>query len=79
MKLAEAVAKRTKDLLFLQNKTQYRLGKDTCLSRTAIQRMFHGKTSNVSLSTICLFAQFFNMTLKEFFDDPVFDPENLEF
>ena len=40
--------------------------------------MFNGRTKGVNLSTICLFAQFFGMSLKEFFDDPIFDQENLE-
>lgn len=78
MTLAEAVTKRTKQLLFIQNKTQYRLAKSTCLTKSAIQSMFNGRTKGVNLSTICLFAQFFGMSLKEFFDDPVFDQENLE-
>jgi hypothetical protein len=40
--------------------------------------MFNGRTKGVNLSIICLFAQFFGMSLKEFFDDPIFDQENLE-
>ncbi len=78
MKIAEAVANRTKGLLFKYKVTQYKLCKDTCLSRTGIHDMFHGKTQSVSLTTIGLIAQFFGMSLKEFFDDPIFDQENLE-
>lgn len=79
MNLAEAVAKRTKNLLFINNITQYRLCKEACLSRTGVHDMFHGKSKDVNISTIYAIANFFNMSLEEFFADPVFEPENLEF
>lgn len=78
MRYPEAVAKRTKDLLFKNNISQYRLIKETCLTKTAIQKMFKNKTKDVKLSTIRVIADFFNMSLKEFFDDEMFNSENLD-
>ena len=78
MTYTEAVAKRTKDLLFKNNKSQYRLIKDTCLSKTTIRKIFKNETKDVNLSTIRLIADFFNMSLSEFFTDEVFKTENLD-
>lgn len=77
MTFTQAVAKRTKDLLFANNLTQYKLCKTTCIDKTTIQTIFKGKTKDVRISTIFLIADFFNMTLKEFFDSPYFDKSNL--
>ena len=52
MNLAEAVAKRTNELLVKANKSQYRLIKDTCLDKTTIQSLFKGKTKDIKLSTV---------------------------
>ncbi len=79
MKPAEAVAVRVKKLLLEQKKTQYRLAKDTCLDRTTIQKMIKGKTNDVNFTSICLFAEFFDMTLEEFFADEIFDRNNLDY
>lgn len=78
MNLAEAVAKRTKDLLFEKNKTQYRLIKETCLDKTTIQTILKGKTKDVRLSTVFLVAQSFGMTLGEFLNSPYFNETNID-
>lgn len=78
MTLAEAVSKRTKQLLFKNNKSQYRLIKDTCLSKTTLQSINQGKTRDINLSTVRAISDFFNMSLKEFFDDEIFNTENLD-
>ena len=44
MSLAEAVAKRTIDLLIKTGKSQYRLIKETCLDKTTIQALLKNKT-----------------------------------
>lgn len=72
MTLAQATAKRTKELLFEQQKTQYRLIKDTCLDKSTIQAIFKNKTKDIRLSTILAIATFFNMTMSEFLDKPYF-------
>ena len=52
MKLAQAVGKRTKELLFQKNITQYRLVKITCLNAKTISDILHGRTSDIKFSTI---------------------------
>lgn len=79
MTYAEAVAKRTKDLLFKNKISQYRLIKDTLLTKTAVYKMFKGESKDVNFSTIRIIADFFNMPIHEFLNDEVFDSENLDF
>ena len=78
MTYTEAVAKRTKELLFRNNKSQYRLIKETCLSKTTIRKIFKNETKDVNLSTIRLISDFFNMSLSEFFNDAIFNSERLD-
>ena len=68
MNLIEATAMRIQDLLKIHNKSQYRLIKDTCLSKKTIQNIMQLKHPDIRLSTIYLIAEFFGMTLAEFFD-----------
>ena len=78
MTLGQAVAKRTKELLSNNKKSQYRLVKDTCLDKTTIQSIFKGKTKDIKLSTVLLIAHFFNMTLSQFLDVYDFEFANIE-
>ena len=68
MDLAQAVALRTRELLKKHNKSQYKLIKETLLNKTTIYNLFKGKKQDVKLSTVYLIAEFFGMTLAEFFD-----------
>ena len=38
----------------------------------------NGRNKTVTVSTIIMLAKGFNMTLTEFLDDEIFNPENLE-
>lgn len=78
MKLANAVGKRIKELLFQKNITQYKLAKSTCLNFKTLSSLLNGKTQDVKLSTIYLCSQVLNISLQEFFNSPLFNPENIE-
>ena len=78
MKLAQAVGKRVKELLFKKNITQYRLCKTTCLSEKTIRDLIRNKTSDIKLSTIFLMLDVFEMSLTEFFDSPLFYKKDIE-
>lgn len=78
MNLAEAVAKRTNELLVKSNKSQYRLIKDTCLDKTTIQSLFKGKTKDIKLSTVFLIADAFGMSLSEFMNTSYFSKNTIE-
>lgn len=78
MKLAHAVGKRTKELLFDKNITQYRLVKTTCLNEKTISDLIKCKTTDVKFSTIWLICSGLGVSLTEFIDSPLFLEENIE-
>ena len=78
MTIAEAVAKRTKDLLIEKNMTQYRLIKLTCLDKSTIQSIFKNKTKDIKFSTIYLIANAFGISVNEFINSSYFDVNNIE-
>lgn len=78
MKLAQAVGKRTQELLFEKKMTQYRLGKITCLNEKTLSDLIKGRTTDVNFSTIYLIINALEITLLEFFDSPIFSKENIE-
>ena len=77
MNLAQATAQRTKELLFKNNMTQYRLIKESCLDKTT-QSLFKNKTKDIKLSTIFAIASVFNMSLSEFFNVAYFDNNEID-
>lgn len=78
MNLANAVSKRTRELLIENKMTQYRLTKTTCLNEKTIRDLLNNRTSDIKLSTVFLIAQTFNLTLEQFFDSNFFKNENIE-
>jgi len=78
MTLAQAVGKRTQELLFSNNMTQYRLTKITCLNEKTLSDLIKGKTTDVKFSTIYLISNAFEISLVEFFNSPLFKEENIE-
>ncbi len=68
MNLAQAVALRTQELLKLHGMSQYKLIKDTLLNKSTIYTLFKDRRQDVKLSTVYLIADFFGMSLAEFFD-----------
>ena len=78
MNLAQAVAKRIAELLKKQNKTQYKLIKETCLDKSTIQNIMKNRTKDVKISTLFLIADFFHMTISEFTNTPYFSKQNID-
>jgi len=78
MTLNKAVARRISDLLAKHNMTQYRLVVDSGLTHSAMRYIMNDTKKDVRLSTIAKIISVFNMTLEEFFNDKVFNMENIE-
>ena len=76
MKLSEAVGKRVENILKERGMTQYQLYKNGGIPRSTISVTVDGKYKTVKLDTVYQIAATLGMSLKEFFDDPLFD--NLE-
>ena len=79
MTLNKAFALRVSDLLVKNNMSKYKLEKDSGLTHSALRYIFNEVNKDVKFSTICKVASAFNMTLEEFFNDDLFNLENLDF
>lgn len=78
MSVNKAVAMRISELLLKYNMSQYRLEKNSGLSHSRLGCIMNEKNKTVTLSTVMLLAQGFNISLIEFLDSPYFDFEKLE-
>ena len=73
MKLSDAVGKRVENLLAERNMTQYQLYKNGGIPRSTISVTVDGKYKTVKLDTIYQIVATLGISLKEFFDDTLFD------
>lgn len=78
MNIANATAKRVSQLLLEKKMTQYRLAKITCISDQTLLDLLHCRTKDINSNTVFLIASAFGMKLKEFYDSPLFDEDNIE-
>ena len=77
MTVNDAVASRVLHLMYDRNMTQYRLEQITGIAHGAMDRILSGTNKTVTLTTCYKFAVAFNLTINEFFDDPVFSIDNI--
>lgn len=73
MRLVEAVGKRVDDLLTERNMKQNHLAKQGGISRSTISVLIASKRNAVELDTVYQICATLGITLKDFFDDPLFD------
>lgn len=73
MKLYEAIAKRTENLTNGRGLSQYKVAFLAGTYQQDINRLINGEIHNVSSSLIWQVCCAFDISLKEFFDDPLFD------
>ena len=78
MTVNKAVALRVSELLIKNNMTQYRLEQNSGLSHSRLGCIMREKNKTVTLSTVMMLAQGFNMSLIEFLDSPYFELNKLE-
>lgn len=77
MLLIEAVNARIDELCKERGITKYRLAEKSALNRSLLTMM---KTiSTVKLSTVSAICDGLGISLKEFFDSPLFDPQSTEY
>ena len=73
MKLSEAIRKRIKFYLKDKNMNVWNLCKMSGIPCSTISTFMSSKTELLKLDTLLHICEGFNITLKEFFDDPSFD------
>lgn len=73
MKLNEAIAERTKQLLIERSLSNYYLFKMGGIPRSTISAVINAKKKNVTTNTVYQISSTLEISLKEFFDSPIFD------
>ena len=78
MKLENAITKRILDLCQERNITPNKLATLSGIPSATIRCIFYGRSKNTGLRTILDICQGLNITLYEFFDDPIFKSFDIE-
>lgn len=78
MTFNKAVAIRISKLLEEKKMSKYRLVQKSGVTQSALRYMFNEVNDDVRFSTIVKIANALGVSLKEFFDDKVFDYSNFE-
>ena len=73
MQLFDATRKRIKFLLKEKNMKLWDLSKAAGISLPTISDFLKNDTKNLRMDTMLHICEGFNITLKEFFDDPLFE------
>ena len=78
MKLSVAVACRIRNILRDRNISQYRLEQDIAMPHNTMKTLMQCRNSGVNLKTVMQIIRGLNMTTAEFFNDPIFERDDLE-
>lgn len=79
MNLNRAFALRLSNLLAEKGMTKYKLEKETGLTHSALRYIFNEVNTDVKFSTIVKVCNALNISVKDFFDDELFELKNLDF
>lgn len=77
MTLSEAVAIRVRAILKEKNLTQYRLEQNSGVNHSTMKAFLNNKYKSCNLTTVVLIIRALGMTVAEFFDDEIFEREDL--
>lgn len=79
MTLSEAIIERINNLMSINNiENPYQLALRCGLDESVIRSVLRGRTTYPSVHTMFFIAFGFNMTLSEFYNDKLFDIDNIE-
>ena len=78
MTLNEAFAARVKAIMKEKKITQYKITQETSIYPSTMNYILHGKTKASNFKTMALIIRAIGVSVADFFDDPVFDFDNLE-
>ena len=78
MKLSAAVANRISNILSDRQLSQYRLEKMIAMPHNTMKTLMSGRNSGVNLKTVIQIIRGLDMTVAEFFEDPIFESVDLE-
>lgn len=78
MKLSSAVALRISNILQDKNMSQYRFEHKIAMPHNTMRTLMSERNSGVNLKTVILIIRGLDMTVSEFFNDPIFENPDLE-
>ncbi len=78
MKLSTAVARRIRSLLQERKKSQYWLERTIAMPHNTMKTLMSERNNGVNLKTVMQIAKGLNITTAQFFDDPMFESDELE-
>ena len=78
IEISQAVALRIDELLKEKKITRYKLAQKANLSPETVKSIVKNKAKGVTLKTIILLAEGFDMTAAEFLDSPHFNRDNFD-
>lgn len=73
MTFLDAIRTRVTGILKARNMTAYRLSKDGGIPKATLSVLLNGKTKTMEIDTLYQVVATLEMSLKDFFDDPIFD------
>ena len=78
LQLNEAVSRRLAELLKQNNMTQYQLFMKSGVPKSTINNIIHCSYESVKLRIVHELCQGLDISLRDFFDSPLFEENNLE-
>lgn len=78
MTLSDAVKKRISDLAIQNNMTLHKLSLEAGLPYSTLSSFLNGKCSSITLTTLLHICEGTDITIRQFFDDPIFQHIDLE-
>lgn len=78
MKVSTAIALRISRILQEKQMSQYRLEKNIAMPHNTMRTLMSERNNGVNLKTVLLIIRGLDMTVAEFFDDPLFENPDLE-
>lgn len=78
MTLAEAVKKRINQLLVEKNMTLYALETRSGILYGTMMCLMNGRSKNITLKTLMMLSEGFDITVREFLTEDIFTYENIE-
>ncbi len=73
MELIDAVIRRLRELMKQKGATLYSLNREGGIAKSTLSQLFNRKQEKVSLNLLYDILSTMGVTMKEFFDDPMFD------
>ena len=73
MKMIDAVVIRLKNIMSERKITPYYFSKEGGIAKSTVYQVFNGKQQKIMLDLLFQFTSTLGITLKEFFDDPIFN------